>query len=327
MNRTGPAKLKDVAEAAGVSISTVSRVFSNPELLSPTTVQHVREVAERLRFTPNVLARALITGVPANIGLIVPDITNPYMTTVLKAAQGRSRLSGVGVLVADTDESVVFERQAAAQLAPQSRGLILCAPRMSSTHIREIASIVPVVLINRVVSGVPSVVTDSGPAIGEIIAHLAELGHRRVAYLPGPSRSWANRQRLKAVAKRTGGLGIDLTVLNETAARYEDGIEAASAVVEASVTAVIAFDDILASGIIQGLRRTGRSVPDDVSVIGHDDVIAALVQPGLTTIAAYSDRVGRLAVERLLDPDGEQHREASIAVRADLVPRESVGRP
>jgi DNA-binding LacI/PurR family transcriptional regulator len=324
-DRTAPTKLKDVAQAAGVSISTVSRVFTNPERLSPATVQHVREVASRLRFSPNLMARALITGVAANIGLIVPDITNPYMTTLLKAAQGRSRSSGVGVLVADTDDSAEIERQVADQLARQSRGLILCAPRMSSAHIREVAELIPVVLINRVVKGVPSVVTDSEPALGELVERLSGLGHRRLSYLPGPSGSWANRQRLKALTERSAAAGVELVVLPDTLATYPDGIAAAEAVVQSEATAVFAFDDVLASGLIEGLRRQGRRVPDDVSVVGHDDVLAELVQPGLTTVAGQSDRVGRLAMERLLDPDGEQDREVSIAIRATAVYRGSTG--
>lgn len=324
-DRTSPTKLKDVAEAAGVSISTVSRVFSNPERLSPATVRHVREVAAQLRFSPNVLARALKRGVAANVGLIVPDITNPYMTSLLKAAQGRSRSSGVGVLVADTDDNAEIERQVAEQLARQSRGLILSAPRMSAPHIREIAATIPVVLVNRVVGGVPSVVTDSESALGELVLHLRELGHRRIAYLPGPPGSWANRQRLKAVTGRAQEAGLELSVLDGAAATYPDGIAAAGRVIDSGVTGVIAFDDVVASGLIEGLRRQGRRVPDDVSVVGHDDILAELVQPGLTTVAGHSDRVGRLAMQRLLDPEGEQDRETSIVVSATAIYRGSTG--
>jgi DNA-binding LacI/PurR family transcriptional regulator len=114
-------------------------------------------------------------------------------------------------------------------------------------------------------------------------------------------------------------------VLPETLATYPDGIAAAEAVLQSEATAVFAFDDVLASGLIEGLRRQGRRVPDDVSVVGHDDVLAELVQPGLTTVAGQSDRVGRLAMERLLDPDGEQDREVSIAIRATAVYRGSTG--
>jgi DNA-binding LacI/PurR family transcriptional regulator len=324
--RTAPAKLRDVAEAAGVSISTVSRVFSHPERLSPATVQHVKAVAARLRFTPNVVARALKRGIAANIGLIVPDITNPYMTTLLKFAQGRSRVSGVGVLVADTDDSAEIELQVAEQLARQTRGLILAAPRMSAPHIRDLAAAVPVVIINRVVEGVPSVVTDSSPALAEIITRLADLGHRHVVYLQGPSGSWANRQRAKAVTEHTRAADVRLTVLDGSAATYADGLAAAPAVIAAGGTAVIVFDDVLAIGLVEGLRRAGLSVPRDISVVGHDDILAELVQPGLTTVDGHSDRVGRLAVERLLElAEGASADTPSVAVDATAVFRGSTG--
>lgn len=322
--RVGPAKLKDVAEAAGVSISTVSRVFSSPELLSDATVTHVRSVARRLRFTPNVVARALITGVAANIGLIVPDITNPYMTRLLKAAQGRSRSSSVGVLVADTDDDAAIERQVAEELARQSRGLILCAPRMSAEHLKSIADLVPLVLVNRVVDGIASIHTDSGHALHEIVDELVRLGHRRLAYLPGPSGSWANGERERAIVERATTHDVEVVVLDATSATHEDGIRAAEAVVASGASGVLAFDDVLASGLIEGLRREGLSVPGDISVVGHDDVLAELVQPALTTVRAQSARVGRLAVDLLLD-DADDAGAHSVAVRAEAVYRSSIG--
>lgn len=322
----GPAKLRDVADAAGVSISTVSRVFSNPERLSPATVQHVKAVAAQLRFTPNVVARALKRGIASNIGLIVPDITNPYMTTLLKFAQGRSRASGVGVLVADTDDSAEIEFQVADQLARQTRGLILAAPRMSAPRIRELAATVPVVLINRVVDDVSSVVTDSSAALTEIVQHLRGLGHRRLTYLQGPAASWANRQRLKVVTEQARRAGMELATVDASPATYSDGISAAPAVVAAGGTAVIAFDDVLASGLVEGLRREGLTVPTDISVVGHDDILAELAHPGLTTIAAQGERVGRLAVERLLSlAEGGPSDTTPLAVTAHAVFRASTG--
>lgn len=328
--RASQAKLKDVAEAAGVSISTVSRVFSNPERLSPATVQHVKEVAARLRFSPNPLARALITGTYTNIGLVVPDISNPYMTTLLKAAQARSRVRGTGVFVADTDDSALIEREVCLQLAKQTRGIILCAPRMSVPHIRELSEMIPIVLVNRVVDGIPSVYTDSTAAIKALVDELANAGHRRIAYLPGAAQSWANKQRLKAIADQTAHRGLELVKLESTLARHSDGIAAIPAVVSSGATAVMAFDDVLASGLIEGLRRAGLSVPADISVTGHDDVLAELVFPGLTTVTGQSARVGQLAVERLLEEQSGEGTDADIkpvGVEGHVVNRDSIGPP
>ncbi|WP_165949303.1 LacI family DNA-binding transcriptional regulator [Kribbella turkmenica] len=318
------ATLKDVAEAAEVSISTVSRVFSSPGRISPETSRRVREVARRLRFTPNVMARSLITGTSPNIGLVVPDISNPYMTSLLKAAQKVSRLHSTGVFVADTDDSADIERQVCEQLAQQSRGVILCAPRMSTSHIREISRIVPIVLVNRVVDGIPSFSTDSRAAMRELLDDLVDQGHRRIAYLPGPAGSWANKQRARTVVDRARALGIDLVRLDPTTGMHADGVAAAGKVLELDVTAVMAFDDVLAAGLVEGLRRLGRSVPDDVSVTGHDDILSELVHPGLTTVTGQSARIGQLAVARLLDASGSDE---AVGVKAVVVRRSSTGRP
>ncbi|GAA0618984.1 LacI family DNA-binding transcriptional regulator [Kribbella sandramycini] len=334
--RTRPATLKDVAKGAGVSISTVSRVFSNPGRISPETSERVREVARKLRFTPNVMARSLITGRSPNIGLVVPDITNPYMTTLLKAAQKVSRLHATGVFVADTDDSADIEREVCEQFAQQSRGVILCAPRMTASHIRELSGIVPLVLVNRVVEGIPSVFTDSRAALRELVEELVELGHRRLAYLPGPAGSWSNTQRGRTVADRARALDVEMIRLDPTDGTHADGVAAAEQVLELGVTAVMAFDDVLAAGLVEGLRRSGKSVPDDVSVTGHDDILSELVHPGLTTVTGQSARVGQLAISRLLDgsgpasgpgPESGTHQAESVGVKATVVRRNSTAAP
>ncbi|MFJ5993152.1 LacI family DNA-binding transcriptional regulator [Lentzea sp. NPDC092896] len=322
-------KLADVAAEAGVSISTVSRVFSNPELLSPETVRKVREVAARLRYTPNPMARALRAGDSPYIGIVVPDISNPYMTMLLKAAQARSRSRGIGVFVADTDDAADIERQVCEQFARQTRGILLCAPRMSVSHIREIADMIPLMLVNRPVDGIPGVYTDSSASVAELVDRLCELGHERIAYLPGPTGSWANKVRGRTVSDRVRKHGVTLVKLEPTAARHEDGVAAARVVAGEGATAVVAFDDVLAAGLVEGFRQLGLSVPDDVSVAGHDDVMAGLVQPGLTTVEGLSARVGQLAVDRLLEA-GEPGITADphhLGVGTKVIWRASVGKP
>jgi LacI family transcriptional regulator len=327
--RTSRVKLADVAAEAGVSISTVSRVFSNPERLSPTTVQHVREVASRLRFAPNLMARALRAGDSPYLGVVVPDISNPYMTTLLKAAQARTRAKDIVVLVADTDDAADVERKVCEQFAQQTRGILLCAPRMSVSHIREIAGMAPLMLVNRPVEGLPCVFTDSTASIEQLVDRLCDLGHERIAYLPGPIASWANKLRGRVVADRVRRRGATFMKLDPTAARHEDGVSAARSVADLGASAVVAFDDVLAAGLIEGFRQLRMSVPGDVSVAGHDDVLAGLVQPGLTTIDGRSAQVARLAVDRLLaatEPDAAPDVE-HVGVATDVVWRGSTAKP
>jgi len=323
------ARLADVAAEAGVSISTVSRVFSNPERLSPATVQRVREVAARLRFAPNVMARALRAGDSPYIGVVVPDISNPYMTTLLKAAQARSRGREVICLVADTDDAADIERKVCEQFAQQTRGILLCAPRMSVSHIREIATMSPVMLVNRPVPGIPCVFTDSAASIDALVDRLCDLGHEKIAYLPGPVASWANKARGRMVADRVRKRGAAFVRLEPTLARLEDGIAAAREVADHGASAVVAFDDVLAAGLIEGFRQLKMSVPRDVSVAGHDDVLAGLVQPGLTTIDGRSAQVARLAVDLLLaacEPDAVPNT-GHVGVATELVWRASTAAP
>lgn len=318
--------LKDVAAQAGVSMSTVSRVFSSPHLISDETVRRVRMVADELDYVPNPYARALITGTSRNVGLIVPDIANPFASTLLKAAQRYARSLGYAILVGDTDEDPNLERELASQLFYHSYGLILCAPRMVSKHITDLANKSRVVLINRVVGGLPSVLIDSAPGTRATVDHLAELGHRRVAYLPGPARSWSNRERLRAVTKQSEVRRIKLVVLANTDARHEDGFAAAESVQKAKVTAVIAFDDLLAFGLIEGLHERGLTVPGDVSVTGHDDVVAFGATPRLTTVTGASDAAARTALDILMTESARPvaaSRAESVRLPTELVIRQS----
>ena len=327
--RAGRVKLADVAAEAGVSISTVSRVFSNPERLSPRTVQQVRAVAARLRFAPNLMARALRAGDSPYLGVVVPDISNPYMTTLLKAAQARTRARDIVVIVADTDDAAEIERRVCEQFAQQTRGILLCAPRMSGPHIREIAELTPVMLVNRTVAGIPGVYTDSAASLDELVDRLCDLGHEKIAYLPGPVASWANKLRGRVVADRVRGRGASFVKLDPTAARHVDGVDAARVVADLGATAVLAFDDVLAAGLIEGFRQLRMSVPRDVSVAGHDDVLAGLVQPGLTTVNGRSAQVAQLAVDRLLalsEPDTAPD-VSQVGVATEVVWRKSIGKP
>jgi LacI family transcriptional regulator len=200
---------------------------------------------------------------------------------------------------------------------------------MSVSHIREISEITPLVLVNRIVEGIPCVYTDSRAAMKELVDDLVALGHRRIAYLPGPTRSWANTQRSRAVAERARAREVELVRLPATSARHADGIGAAPAVVECGATAVMAFDDVLASGLVEGLRRLGLSVPGDISLTGHDDVLAEIVQPGLTTVTGESARVGQLAIDRLLEEASAESatKPEAVPVRAYVVRRFSTAAP
>src|SRR6476620_1912468 len=186
--------IRDVAGASGVHVSTVSRTFSAPHLVNPETRSRVLAAAESLGYRPNRAARALITGRTGNLGLIVADIANPFFPPLIKAAESQARQRDYHVFVADTNEDALVEEELVQALAKQVDGILLCSPRMSNSLIEQCSREVPLVVINRLLAGLPAVVMDVGHGARRAVEHLVGLGHRELALLGGPRGSWTNRE-------------------------------------------------------------------------------------------------------------------------------------
>src|SRR5262245_24663975 len=298
-----PATIRDVARACGVHVSTVSRTFSAPNLVNPETRGRVLSTAEHLGYRPNRAARALITGRTTNLGLIVADIANPYFPPMIKAAQSQARLRDHHVFVADTDEDPAVEEELVRALATQVDGIVLCSPRMANGAIEVLAREVPLVVVNRVVAGLPTVVMDVAHGAKQAIDHLVGLGHRELAYLGGPRGSWTNKEIRRSAVAVARSHGVSLTVLDSVAPTEAGGVAAAEDVRRAGVTAVLAYNDLMAIGLLGALKGLGLTVPGDISVVGIDDIpLSSAVQ--LTTVATPTAAAGRTAVDMLLQHDG-----------------------
>jgi LacI family transcriptional regulator len=297
-----PATIRDVARACGVHVSTVSRTFSAPNLVNPETRGRVLATAEHLGYRPNRAARALITGRTTNLGLIVADIANPYFPPMIKAAQSQARLRDHHVFVADTDEDPAVEEELVRALATQVDGIVLCSPRMANGAIEELAREVPLVVVNRVVADLPTVVMDVAHGARQAIGHLVDLGHRELLYVGGPRGSWTNREIRRSAVAAARSLGVTLTVLDSVAPTEAGGAAAAEDVRAAGVTGVLAYNDLMAIGLLVALRGLGLTVPGDVSVVGIDDIpLSSALQ--LTTVATPTAAAGRTAVDMLLRYD------------------------
>jgi LacI family transcriptional regulator len=292
--------IQQVARAAGVARSTVSRAFSRPGMLSPGTVAHIMAVATRLGYAPNQVARALSTGRYGNIALIVPDVANPFFPPLIRAAEARADAAGLCVFLGDSDEDPAQEERLAGKMAAQVDGFVLASSRLAEDAVRALRGRRPVVLVNRDIAGLDRVLIDSAPGTEAAVRHLHELGHRRIAYVGGPAFSWSNQQRRMAVLKTAEALAIDAVEVAAERPSYEGGMAAAPAVLSSRTTAAIAFDDLVAQGLIAGLAGLGVEVPAAFSVIGCDDVLGARTYPPLTTISARSIEAGRVAIEMLL---------------------------
>ncbi|HZX08752.1 LacI family DNA-binding transcriptional regulator [Kribbella sp.] len=318
--------MKSIADELGVSISTVSRAFSHPELLSRERREQILSVANRVGYQPNRTARGLATGQTSVLGLMVPDITNPFFPPLVRAAENRANERGYALMLTDTDEHAERERLLMRELTSRVDGLVVCSPRSASAPIKQVATTRPVVLVNRTIPGLTSVTCSVEAGATALMEHLRELGHRRVAYLSGPASSWSDKDKRSCVQRAARRLRMTVDVLGPFPATFEGGLSAAEQVAAQEVTAALAYDDVMALGTIRGLRDQGLDVPGAVSVSGCDDVLfSSMTVPGLTTIAMPMALAGRTAVDLLLDQLEKSARTQQVVLSSDFVPRASTG--
>lgn len=322
--------IRDVARAAGVSPSTVSRALATPELVTIPNRERVQRAAEQLGYRPNRAARGLTTGRTGNLGLIVPDLANPFFPGVVKGVQARAREGDLAVFVADTDEDVDAEVSLARSLVKQVDGLLLCSTRMSEPELRALSAEMTVVLLHRRADGIPAVTVDNADGMRQALTHLAALGHRRVGYVAGPANSWSNLERLRGLRSAAGPEGVDLVEIGSFPPRFESGVAAADLVLAARATAVVAYNDLVAFGLINRFHARGVRVPEQVSVVGCDDVVlATMSNPPLTTVALPKEQAGRAGVGMLIKllegpPAGD---EVHLELPTQLMVRGSTGPP
>lgn len=322
----------DVAKAAGVAASTVSRAFSRPGRVNAETAERIRKVAAELGYRTNPLARALPTGCTSMIALVISDITNPFYAPIIQGAQAAAREAGFVLLLVDSQESDQLEREALEHALPTVEGIVLASSRMSDSAIRMNAKQRPTVVLNRAVSDVPSVVTDNVRGMRLATEHLADLGHRGITYLAGPEASWADGMRWRSLREAAAASGVRVHRHGPCPPTIAAGANAALQIDDDRNSAVIAYNDQLAIGLIRGMRAMGRQVPRDMSVVGFDNIhVAELVTPGLTTVAAPLRAQGHAAVRSLLSMlNGAPMRTgepevlpARLMVRASTGPRAS----
>jgi LacI family transcriptional regulator len=315
-----------IANQLGVSRSTVSRAFTKPHLLRPETVERVLATAENLGYVPNHAARALSTGHSGIIALIVPDIANPFFPPLIRAAQTGADQQDFCVLLGDSAENSEQETRLITRFTPQVDGLVLASSRLADPALVGHAERKPLVLINRDTPRVPRVLVDSHTGVMQAVAHLAELGHRHIAYVGGPVGSWSDHQRRRAISAARTQHALTVTMLNARPATYTGGARTVDGLLASGATAAMAFDDVVAHGILAGLAERGVRVPDDFSVVGCDDVLAATTYPPLTTVSLRCADAGEIAVSVLLELlGGRKLGDVRYSLDSQLVVRATTG--
>jgi len=302
-SRTGAATIAEVAAKAGVSQATVSRVMNGRFLGDAAVAERVHAVAAELAYSPSHLARSLALGQTSAIAFVVPDLANPAFQAMLSSLSKAAAKDRYRVLVADSAESPSDEPLLVSEIRRRCDAVVLCAPRMSDDELETLAaSLRPLVLINRANPRIdaPSLSIDYRAGIQDLAQHLWDLGHRHLVFLEGPAGSVSNRHRLDGLAdfeQRTPGVRIDRIPGGATS---EDGQAAAQRVIDSGATAALAFNDLIAIGLMNGLLERGVSVPGDISVTGFDDIpFARYSAPRLTTVSVAHEELGAQAWHRM----------------------------
>lgn len=255
---------------------------------------------ETLGYRPNRAARELSTGRGGVLGMLVPDVANPFFAELIRSAQTAARAREKLLLIADTAQSEAQERELLESLAGQIDGVIVCSSRLGPAHLADGVPRLPMVFVNRREDDVPAVVIDQGAIVGVSVRHLRALGHRQLAFLSGPAHLWSSQRRIEAVRAWQSSDELALDLVGPFDPTFEGGAKAAEPLLATGATGVIAFNDVMALGLMNRLSALGVSVPGDVSVVGSDDVpLARMWTPALTTVAAPTHGAGISAVELL----------------------------
>jgi LacI family transcriptional regulator len=326
------ATIADVAAKAGVSTATVSRVLAGVGRARPETQARVLEAAQALDYRPSEVARSLKRRSTQTLGLIITDIENPYFPQLVRSVEDAARAAGYSVLLCNAADDPDREASYLDLLVDRRvDGLVIAA---SSLGVRQgdwlTAPPIPVVLVNTAAPdvGLPAIMSDNEGGGRLVAQHLIDLGHRRFGYLMPPPRNVDAPDRIAGVraALAAAGCPPEALTITDGEALVGGGEQAALDLLDRApdTTAIVAYNDLMAIGALRALRRRGRRVPADVSVVGFDDVaVAAYVDPALTTISQRTDEMGRWAVARLTGEDGTGSSWVKLPV--DLQVRDSTG--
>jgi LacI family transcriptional regulator len=342
------ATIEDVARAAGVSRQTVSRAINDLGEISPRTRARVLRIAEEMGYRPSSIARGLATRRTRTLGLVIPDVANPFFSDVARGAEHEGYAGGYNVFLCNTDEDP--ERELAVLRSLEEKrvdGVVLCSSRLDDDELRQVvARQSAVVLVNRRLeparaeNGVGTVMLDDVAGGRMATQHLVDGGHRAVGFLAGPPASRSGRSRAEGyrAACTAADLSYSPTWTVPCPAGVDGGHQAARDLLTArpELTALFCYNDLVAVGALRACAGLGRQVPDDLALVGFDDImLAALVTPPLTTCHVPRYELGVQAMRLLLNqiggcpdranqgPEAEQNPCAEIVLRPELVVRAS----
>lgn len=325
--------MEDVAREAGVSIMTVSRVVNDRRDVSLTTRRQVLEVIERLGYRPSGIARGLVTKHTRTLGLVVPDISNPFFASLVRGAEQEAYAEEYSVFLGNTDEDPQRELAIIRSLDEKRvDGLLLCSSRLSESELAAVAArFSAMVLVSRQIEQdcVGTALIDDELGGRLVTEHLLNSGHRKIGVISGPQISLSTRGRLQGYrnALHAAGIPYNPDWVRHCSPVVSGGAQAARELLTShpELTAFFCHNDLVAVGALQACSEAGLRVPDDFAIVGYDDIpLASLVTPTLTTCAVPRHELGARAMRLLLDqikdcPD----RQVKVIVKPELVVRAS----
>ena len=324
--------IADVAIKAGVSTQTVSRVINNKSEISPETRQRVLDVIQVLGYRPNRVARSLVTQQTYTIGLVIPDIANPFFADLTRGAEDIAWEHGYNVLLCNTVEKEEREK-ASLHLLEETRvdGVIVCSSRMSDEELFPmLRNFRAAVLVNRSAPSEVAGVVRIDDYEGGIAAanHLIRAGRRQIAFLAGPQKSQSGCERLRGGMDALKLAGIvpyqdrQIFCPPKRQAGYDAAVELISAYPK--IDGLICYNDLVAVGALQACADNGLNVPDDVAIIGFDDIVLSrVVYPTLSTLSISKVQMGASAASLLLDRIHGKMQQDEILFKPSLVLRGS----
>ncbi len=325
--------IQEVAKEAGVSPSTVSRALNGFPGISEKTRERIVEIARKLNYRPNYRGQILTTQSTKNIGLLITDIANPFFPELVMGAEEYASKSGYTVLLGNTSES---EEKETNYLDFFSRGpvdgIIISASRVSNEHIIMLAEEgLPIVVINRILEHpkISYVSTDMEKGGYLATMHLLRLGHSKIAFINGPKHSEVSQRRLEGYKKALKEAGIDYNsdLISFNVPVSESGYKEAIKLLctGEAPTAIFTYNDVMAFGVIKAAKELGIKIPEELSVVGFDDIFfSSFTDPPLTTIKQFKEELGRMAVELLFKlMDGERE---SLLIEPELIIRNTTSR-
>lgn len=305
--------MSEVARQAGVSLMTVSRVINQKGDVSPETRQRVLSVIEHLNYRPSGIARSLATQETRTLGLVIPDVSNPFFADITRGVEHLAYAQGYHVFLCNTEEDP--ERELALiQSLEEKRvdGLVLCSSRLPQDVLIDLLPRLPAaVLINRrLENGYQDlsewVSLDDVRGGCLAVEHLLRRGHNQIGFLAGPGSSYSGQQRQQGYLQAMQGAGLEVTAgwITPCQPSFAGGYQAAHQLLTTcpELTALFCYNDLVAVGALQACADINRRVPEDLAVVGYDDIpLAAMVTPSLTTCRVQRHELGAQAVTALMN--------------------------